>query len=175
MKRDNSQTPARAKTARRRFDKRRQAVQLRIHRDPQSLKCSRGRMNLPEAWRAKDALYRPSQVQGGRKWARPHNRPRNLARPALLSIYIEDVCDLLFPVCVDDIRSRQWLLPVHAHVQRAFTHKGKPPVRIVEHHRGNADIRQNPIDIEKSVLFGSAENIPEVRFYKRYPIGEPLL
>ena len=45
------------------------------------------------------------------------------------------------------------------------------PLRIVEHHGRNADVRQNSIDVQEPVLFGYRENIPKVGFGQDQPIA----
>ena len=74
-----------------------------------------------------------------------NDRAHGLPPPFLLPVISEEAPETsLFPR-IDDLPRRQRLFRIHPHIQGAFPHETKPFFRLIELHRRDAKVNENPV------------------------------
>src|ERR1051326_541633 len=123
MKGDDNNASSRTHNTHRGIEKFLETVQFVVHINSESLECSRRRMNLTAPWTAGHSYDGMREIRRHAHGPRAHNRSRNRTGAPLFAKFIEDVGNILFGVGIDYFGSRQGIIAIHSHIDRAFTHK----------------------------------------------------
>ena len=135
-----------------------QFAQLIVDRDSQSLKGTRGRIGLSRFFE-NDFIYDFRELPGcfyRLLLPRFNDSGCNLARFALFAELINQVGQLFFAVCIDDICRRQ-AGTGHPHVQSGVFAVRKAALGLINLHRRNADVKDDAVNFFGNQRVNGAE------------------
>ena len=113
----------------------------------------------------------------GRAAAPFNDESGNPGGELLLTEPSQNVGEFGTTVGVEDLGGSQCRLRIHPHVQWSVLGVGKPTLGLIELHRGNPEIEQDPVNgtrcAETTVIQGSSNSVI-TRMHQLDPVAEPL-
>ena len=151
VKRDDDEPRALPQAPRRGLEKSIQPFELAVDPDSQRLKRARRRIDAHarrSAPRNRAAHNRrePPRRLDGRLASRVDDGPGDPPREALLAELKDRVGQLLFARSRDQVGGRVAGAPVHPHVERFVALEAESAARLVELHRGDAEVGERAVD-----------------------------